>query len=788
MTRPDPVTRASQTEPPPPRVDPRASGDPTAREAVRPDRRHARAAGTPPATRPPRRAGTARRRFGAALAATAALLGALAAGPAQAADDTPTPAPSPTLSGELEAFVSPTADGILRTDRPLSTWAALRNGTGYSVAASDVTLRLGTAPITTRAALTAWLTDGTAPGRMTAVGTGTIDPIDSGTVGRTLITVPADDKALTGLKPGVYPLAATIAGASKARTPTSVVVVPDEDAKQRTPVGLVVPITAGPLSAGLLTSDELAALTALDGALSTELNSVAGTSAILAIDPAIPAAIRVLGTSAPDSARDWLERLDALPNERFALQFGDADVTVQTTDGRSTLLAPTSLQSYMEPADFLPDADSGANADTGASAGPASVDTASPTPSPTATTGPNEPVYPTLEALQYLGGNTRDAVTWPFSGTAGPNDVAALGALSTDATRALTLVPSDTTSGATASDAIPAHATAGDADLLVYDSAASDALRTASTEEDPAVRGTSLAAATGYLELAADTSPTTPVLVVVDRSVLRSGLGLSAAVEAVGRAPSTRSASLSDLTAAPARPVTIADAAPHPERVTALSQLTEGERTLGSFASILTDPALLTGPERASILQLMGGGWIEDAEGWDAAIAAHREATRTTLAAVSIAPSSNINLAGTVANLGFGVRNDLPWPVDLTLITRPDDLRLEVQNTTSVVAHASSTTRVTVPVRAKIGNGEVTLELQLYSPTGVSIGSSQSVTVNVHAEWEAIGLTALGIAIGGFLVLGLIRTVIARRRRAAPEAAAENTSDDKHTHDDREAT
>ncbi|MRH28349.1 hypothetical protein GH740_03355 [Microbacterium sp. SYP-A9085] len=701
------------------------------------------------------------------IAAATVMLAAAVSGPARAADPTPTPSPEPTLSGTVEAYLSPQDGGVLRPARGLSAWATLRNGTAYSIAASQTVLRIGTRPIADRPALARWLDASTAGAGMTQVGSAAIDAVEPGDTGRTLISVPADDPTIKDLRPGVYPLAATITRAGTARTVTSVVVVPRPDSATRTPVGLVVPITAGPLTAGLLTADQLTALTALDGDLTAQLNAVAGTSAILAIDPAIPAAIRALGTAAPASATQWLERLYMLPNERFALQFGDADVAVQTRHGHKTLLQPTSLQAYMSPADFA------AGPIATPEEVPATPDGKTPSPTPPRTAGPNTPEFPTLEALQYLGENTRDAVTWPFSGSADAKDVAALGTMSTDDTAALTLVPSASTA-AGAQATVPARGTSGKAQVLVYDSAISDELRTAAAQDDPSVRGAALAAVTAGLDLAARTS-TQPLLVAVDRAAVRPGL--SAAVETVTRVPGTTAATLTALVAASPHPVTIAAAPSDAPWAAALKDLEAGERTLSSFASILEDSTLLTGPERATILQLIGGGWIRDTAGWRSALTAHREATATTLGAVSIAPTSDRNLAGTVATLGFGIRNDLPWPVNLILVTQPDDLRLEVQTLTTVVAHASSTTAARVPVRARIGNGEVSLDLQLRSPTGVRIGPPQSVGVNVHAEWEAIGLTVLGVAIGGFLALGLVRMVLARRRRRADAADADVATD-----------
>ena len=73
-----------------------------------------------------------------------------------------------------------------------------------------------------------------------------------------------------------------------------------------------------------------------------------------------------------------------------------------------------------------------------------------------------------------------------------------------------------------------------------------------------------------------------------------------------------------------------------------------------------------------------------------------------------------------------------------------------------------------VPVKARVGNGSVTLSVTLYSPSGVPIGTAVSLPVNVRADWETWGIGALGILFAGLIVAGIVRTV--RKRR--PEADA----------------
>ena len=202
------------------------------------------------------------------------------------------------------------------------------------------------------------------------------------------------------------------------------------------------------------------------------------------------------------------------------------------------------------------------------------------------------------------------------------------------------------------------------------------------------------------------------------------------------------------------------------------------EQTIDSFATILDQPELLTGRERAEVLQVMSASWTGDAA--RQAVADHRAATRTTLDSVGIL-SSDFRLVSSSAPLRPWVRNDLPWPVTVVLAVRTNDARLRVQERTTVDAQASANTRMEVPVEARIANGEVSVDFQLYSPTGVPIGSPQSVDVEVRAEWENIGLVVIIALVVGFLSLGVVRTVARRRRVRAEEAAASDPDADTPT-------
>jgi len=688
------------------------------------------------------RAGAIARRIARWAAVSAAAL-AIAAStvvvvPAAAQAAGPTPSPSATqLSGKATLTLSPLGRGVVPQQGGLSAYVTLDNGTAAEFDAGTVTLSLGTAPLADRSALSKWLGGDASDVELMTVGTTPMDAVPSGGSSPVLVQVPAAEAQRA---PGVYPMLASLNGPDGAITAPSVMIVADPAQPQST-IGVVVPITAGPLTTGLLTADELQAMTASDGQLTALLDGVAGTSAILAVDPAITTAIRVLGNSAPADATAWLERLTSLSNARFALQFGDADVAAQIDAGAATLMTPLELSAYLDPTHF-PSGSSG------------------PTPAPTPT-----PILPDTKTLTDVPGAVA-GVYWPFTDTA--NDKV-LTTLRTADTTALTLVATGSTVAGASNATVPARARMADSRVLLYDSAISAELAQASTAVDPQHRGAPLAAATANLVFAGKDAAGAPLLVTVDRASTRDAVGLRSAIEAAfdGAAP----ASLASLESASPVDTTFGTTNPDAARTAAFTALSSDEDALHDFSSVLTDPAVLTGPERGQILQLIGGGWLGDDQAWAAALAAHRAHTTKTLNSVRILAPSDLVVLSSGADLRFWVRNDLQWPVSVTLHASPDSPKLVVQPLTEVQASAASNTRAIVPVKARVGNGEVAISLSLKSPTGVSIGTVQVANVNVRADWEAFGLTALIVLVVAFLVVGVFRTVRRRRRRAAATAA-----------------
>ncbi|GAA1231318.1 hypothetical protein JOF42_000530 [Microbacterium phyllosphaerae] len=651
-----------------------------------------------------------------------------------------------------ELFVSAGVRGTVSPGSATTASLTVQNDATSQLSAGRVTVELNRTPLTDEAAVTTWLEDAEATGAFDQLGADTTAPVEPESSVTSSLFIPPE--TLGALAPGVYALRATLTGAqpdgqdaSEAVTSTSVLVV---SAAANPPVAVMVPITATPVDGALLTAEELTALTAQDGSLTAVLEGVRGTSAILAIDPAIVASIKVLGSAAPQSAQEWLQQLDALPNERFALQFGDADATTQSQAGLPQLLQPTTLTPFLTPANFTSPPE----------------ETPSPTPTPTET--PSEepdpadgPVLPDDAELTAVEGATPGTL-WPRSDVSA-TDLATFAAYLPDG--AVTVLSSTTVSGA-----VGARATVGAQNVLVSDAATSDALSDAANEEDPALRQRSLAEASAHLYLSGQASPGTPRLVGLDRDETRTAEALNDAIAAVD---SLGFGLTSVLAAAPTAVTLTAEA--DVTRATSLQRMLDSEVVLGEFATILDDRQLLLSPKRIQIMRATAVGLSEDR--FDEAVAAVNTATTDTLASVDIPPASTIQLLSANADLPFSVRNDLPWPVNIELSVKPSDPRLDVQSVTPWTIQPGTTTRVKVPVSARVGSGEVTLALQLSSPTGVPISQPETVRVSVRAEWEAIGLGVLGALIVLLLGLGIIRTVRRRRREALAQDAPEPDAD-----------
>ena len=99
---------------------------------------------------------------------------------------------------------------------------------------------------------------------------------------------------------------------------------PAQAADPNQPVRLAIagPLTVPASSIGLIDADALEAYTRPLGLLTQQLDAVFGRQVAIGVDPMIIASIRALGTTAPESALVWLQRLEDAPNQIFPLAYG----------------------------------------------------------------------------------------------------------------------------------------------------------------------------------------------------------------------------------------------------------------------------------------------------------------------------------------------------------------------------------------------------------------------------------------------------------------------------------
>ena len=147
------------------------------------------------------------------------------------------------------------------------------------------------------------------------------------------------------------------------------------------------------------------------------------------------------------------------------------------------------------------------------------------------------------------------------------------------------------------------------------------------------------------------------------------------------------------------------------------------------------------------------------------------------LSAVTVEPSSAVNLINKSANFPVLVRNNLPWPVRVDVTLVPDDPRLRATPALSQTLAAQGATTVEVPVGA-IGSGDIEVTYKVTTPDGTVLDDSRTVTVRMRAGWED-AITAVIASLFGLLFLVGIRRSL--RKRAARKAQASSDGSAQET-------
>lgn len=491
-------------------------------------------------------------------------------------------------------------------------------------------------------------------------------------------------------------------------------------------LAIAVPLVVPANSTGLIPAQTLAVYTAPGGLLTRQLDAVIDTPVAIGIDPMVLASIRVLGTSAPDSALAWLERLEAATNETFALGYADTDLALVSQAGGALPLGPGDLEFALDPALF------------------AAVPESEATPSPTATAEPIEPVLPTTEDLLDWP-YTLDGIAWPRDGSLVAGDLERISA----AGYGETIVASSNLSGLNGG----VRADVGGAQVLVSDDAVSGALRSAATGGADA----------GAVRAAAQAAGST-VFATIGRGTPASDDRLGSVIAALAADPSIQLVRLSTVLADAPATASLADAAvsERADRVAALLAATAEDR---AFSSIAANPSAIVGPRQLALVALLSNAWNVNPAGWMRASGTFLQDSADLRGSVQVAEISSLLLvADNSQYLPVNVDNALDQPVTVYVTLRPATAVLAVlDERVELTVPAQSQARVDIPVQS-LTNGTVDFVVTLAAANGQQIGSDVVGEVNVQAGWE----TPIVIAIAGVVVLifgvGIVRTILRRRR------------------------
>lgn len=520
--------------------------------------------------------------------------------------------------------------------------------------------------------------------------------------------------------------------------------VPVAAADPSLPIRLTVaaPLTAPAGETGLIDAEALEQYTSPLGQLTRELDAMYGREVAIGIDPMIIASIRVLGSSAPESATAWLERLASAPNQIFPLAYADADLTLATQAGASEVPAPISFAG-LDPALF---------------GGEPGAGEPSPTPSPT-----DEPVDGTPSAEEILSWPyTVSDLAWPREDTVVAADLPVLRVSGYES-----VILSSSNVERPASDT--PTGTVDDVGILVSDEAVSTALGAAATAIDEETWGAAMDSVFSALAASAVSQPgeRATVFATLDRGVPVLGSRLGVTLDALEASGAVTGLALTVALAQDGADAKVIDEPQPSDRVARVAQLLEADADERRFARIAEDPDAVIGPRRLALLSVLAVQWVANPTGWTAAAENYLSASTDLLGAVRVEETSQVNFFASKSVIPIPVTNDLPVPVTVYVTIDPDTPLLAVEDSRfEVEVPPNSQVSASVPVQA-ISNGRVTLTVSLSGADGTAIGPIRLVQVNVVAGWEGPIFTVLAVLVVLLFAFGIVRTVLKRRKGAA---------------------
>jgi hypothetical protein len=690
-----------------------------------------------------------------------------AAAPAAAVEET---APAARVT------VAPASSGVLRPEQDLRVTVVVTNTGMAPLAGGSARLMLGDAAFPTSQDLGAWLLpqeDTSLPGG-TRLATEDVPELNRGATSRPVeFTIPVDRLGfLEGDPWGALPLWVEYrAGdADSVVGRTSVVWAPG-DAPKRAGIAAAVPLTVPSTDTGLIDPVDLARYTGETGLLTRQLDAVAGRPIAIGIDPMVLTSIRVLGSAAPESALDWLARLEGLDNETFPLAYGDTDLAAVSQAGHG-VLRPQNFDFALDP-DLFPAAQPTPTQSPAPVTSPATptdaptADPATPTPAPSATLAPGEPDVPTTEEL-LAWDYTLEGIAWPAEGTVTAEDLETFA----DAELPTTILGEQNVRAAVR--ATQAHSRIGDHAALTSDFLMSSLLRNAASARTTEEWESALAALGSALSVVTTERGTAPplTLATLDRSRPPAQPRIGQTLDALERLDWVDTASLADLLDRPARTTRLIDRAVDEDRLSAIQTLLRAHSAEVDFATVANEPTDISAPRRLRALGLLSQSWRTTPDAWFDQAAEFLDESGQLRDSVQLVEGSQVNLLTDRERLPVSIGNSLNVPVTVYVNVRSQSPELVIRDThVEVPVEPQSTARqFVIPVRS-LANGTADIVISLVSRTGEPLGAPTRLTVNVQAGWGTAAAVAIGVLVVGLFAVGLYRTFGRGRRKRATGGA-----------------
>jgi Family of unknown function (DUF6049) len=650
---------------------------------------------------------------------------------------------SAAAPAKVTVSLTTVGSGDLDAGSDLRVFATVSNPTSAATPDAIATVSVAGTPITSRPALAGWFSgaDTTSPAG-DSVGTADVPPVLAGLSTGVQINVPA--AALPFRSAGVYPVSVSVAAGGKVLATARSAVTWNVTSTPAVPVAIAVPLTVPAGESEFLTAAQLTQYTAPGGVLTRELADVEDLPVAVGIDPRIIASIRILGTSVPQTAHDWLDQLADLPNETFPLAWADADLTAPIHAGQKSVLETKSLDFAINPSLF-----------------PANGNQPTPTATPkSGGTSTGSPTNATLVSWNY----TMPLLSWPAENSVETSDLAVLN----QAGITTIILPStnvDQDSGGLSG----ASAKAGNTGIAISDAVLSGYLRTAiqsNTRTTSTAAMTDLTTSLALISLESGATPR-PVVLTLGRNWADADANFERSVEEISARSWTSTASLSSVFGDNPSQVKLTKQTEPAGRIALVASLLAGEQKVVSFAPIAKDPDALTSATRLKLLSVLSNEWTTRT--WSPAAQLFLTEMTKVVDSVQVDPSTPAIAFADQTTLPVKVSNDLDQDVTVQLAVQSTTTLVSIDKKyrrQTVTVAAGSQSRVQVPIQA-LSNGKAKIVATLYSSTGIQVGRSVTIKVDVQAGWETAGTLIFAALIVGLFAFGIIRN-IRKRRKARP--------------------